>query len=39
MPRRLIIKSIELENFKSYAGKVIIGPFNKVNDYIRILHQ
>ena len=26
---RLIIKNLELENFKSYAGKVMVGPFNK----------
>jgi len=28
--RRLIVKKITLENFKSYAGKTEIGPFHKV---------
>lgn len=28
--RRLIIKKMVLENFKSYAGIVEIGPFHKV---------
>jgi hypothetical protein len=28
---RLMIKQIVNENFKSYAGKKIIGPFHKVN--------
>ena len=27
--RRLMIKKIELENFKSYAGKKVIGPLHK----------
>ncbi|EFA80589.1 structural maintenance of chromosome protein [Heterostelium album PN500] len=27
--RRLMIKMMELENFKSYAGKQVIGPFHK----------
>lgn len=26
---RLVIRDIEVENFKSYAGKHVIGPFNK----------
>jgi hypothetical protein len=29
-PPRLIIKKLVLENFKSYAGRVEIGPFEKV---------
>lgn len=28
--RRIIVKQVILENFKSYYGKKIIGPFNKV---------
>lgn len=28
---RLIITHIVNENFKSYAGKVVVGPFDKVN--------
>lgn len=28
---RLIITSITIENFKSYAGKVELGPFNHVS--------
>ena len=27
--RRLIISKLTLENFKSYAGKKVIGPFHK----------
>lgn len=27
---RLVIKRLELENFKSYYGKIHIGPFHKV---------
>lgn len=29
-PVRMIIESLEMENFKSYAGKKTIGPFHKV---------
>lgn len=28
--QRLIIKEMVLENFKSYAGRQVIGPFHKV---------
>ena len=28
--RRLIITEMVLENFKSYAGQQIVGPFHKV---------
>src|SRR5690606_14625491 len=30
---RLMITHMELENFKSYAGKISIGPFHKVRRY------
>jgi len=29
-PRRLVISSMVLENFKSYAGAQRVGPFHKV---------
>lgn len=28
--QRLVLERIELENFKSYAGKVVVGPFHEV---------
>jgi hypothetical protein len=30
--RRLVVQSITLENFKSYQGKQVIGPFDDVKD-------
>lgn len=30
---RLIITHIVNENFKSYAGRQVLGPFHKVNDH------
>ena len=35
--KRLIIKEITLENFKSYEGKQTIGPFHKVPTYINLI--
>ncbi len=29
MVRRLVIRNIEVENFKSYAGRHVVGPFHK----------
>lgn len=29
--KRLIVDHIVLENFKSYAGRQVIGPFHEVN--------
>lgn len=29
--KRLIVDHIVLENFKSYAGRQVIGPFHQVN--------
>lgn len=34
--QRLIIKKMMLENFKSYAGEVEIGPFHKVHIWIHM---
>ena len=34
---RLFIKSMELENFKSYAGKKTVGPFHKVHVNLNIV--
>lgn len=33
---RLVIKDMELENFKSYAGKQRVGPFHKVTTTLRV---
>jgi hypothetical protein len=30
--RRLVIREMELENFKSYAGKQRVGPFHKASE-------
>jgi hypothetical protein len=35
---RLVISHIQVENFKSYYGKQIIGPFHKVNLTTEFLH-
>lgn len=32
--RRLIITQIVMENFKSYYGKTVIGPFHKVKPFL-----
>ena len=32
--RRLIVHSITLENFKSYQGKQVIGPFDNVGSKV-----
>ena len=35
--RRLIVRKITLENFKSYAGKTEIGPFHKVSIFLNVI--
>jgi hypothetical protein len=34
--RRFVIRRMVLENFKSYAGRVEIGPFHKVTTTLRM---